>query len=134
MSPETTKKLLPLKDVVVGAFTAENWNELGILTGTLDWIRNHPRLLRSLSWSDGDYSGHVLSALIRMVEVDEANFEVIKEYIEEKLGPEGEYVSSTPTIGRKITFSPFVFQGRAALRRQAVWYDADVWRGGGGGQ
>lgn len=57
LPPETTKKLLPLKDVVVGAFTAENWDELGIITGALDWIHNHPRLLRSLSWSDTTIAG-----------------------------------------------------------------------------
>jgi hypothetical protein len=35
------------------------WLELGLLTGNRDRIQDHPRLLRSLSWGDDDYQGHV---------------------------------------------------------------------------
>jgi hypothetical protein len=37
--------------------------EIGYHTGTIDWIEVHDRLLRSLSWGDGDYGGHVFDAL-----------------------------------------------------------------------
>ena len=36
------------------------WKEVGLLTDTLDQIEGHSRLLRSLSFGDDDYEGHVL--------------------------------------------------------------------------
>lgn len=38
------------------------WMELGLLTDTLDYIRGHGRLLRSLSWGDDDYLACVIDA------------------------------------------------------------------------
>jgi len=35
--------------------------------GQLDYVRDHPRLLRSLSWGDDDYEGHVIDAVPRML-------------------------------------------------------------------
>ena len=105
---DTQKKLLPLKEEIVGQFTPENWNELGILTSSLDLIRNHPRLLRSLGFNDTDYAGHVLDVLIRIVGADDANFNVIQRYVEEKFG-NGEVVSIGVPKGRRIVFSPAVF-------------------------
>ena len=50
-----------LKDMVVNAFDASDWRELGALTNSLDDVENHPRLLRSLSWGDPDYHGLALT-------------------------------------------------------------------------
>jgi hypothetical protein len=35
------------------------WMEIGLLTGAIEDIRNHSRLLRSLAWGDPDYQGAV---------------------------------------------------------------------------
>lgn len=41
-------------------FDQGDWLELGLITDTYERIKNHGRLLRSLDWSDRDYSGNVL--------------------------------------------------------------------------
>lgn len=55
--------IIALSGAILGAFSSSEWTELGYLTDTDDWIDRHPRLLRSLSWGDDDYKGHVLDAL-----------------------------------------------------------------------
>ena len=44
-------------------FDRSKWMELGLETGTLDYIQNHGRLLRSLSWGDDDYLACVIEAV-----------------------------------------------------------------------
>lgn len=39
------------------------WMEIGLLTDTLDYIKGHPRLLRSLSWGDDDYLSCVIDTI-----------------------------------------------------------------------
>ncbi len=48
---------------IYATFDRTKWMELGLETGALDYIRNHPRLLRSLSWGDDDYLSCVLDAV-----------------------------------------------------------------------
>jgi hypothetical protein len=43
------------------------WKEVGLLTDTLDQIEGHSRLLRSLSFGDDDYEGHVLDMTGRVL-------------------------------------------------------------------
>lgn len=52
--------LLEMRNLVVQSFNESNWRELGALTNMLDEVNRHPRLLRSLSWGDVDYSGLAL--------------------------------------------------------------------------
>jgi hypothetical protein len=48
---------------IYATFDRTKWMELGLETGALEYIRNHPRLLRSLSWGDDDYLSCVVEAV-----------------------------------------------------------------------
>lgn len=103
-------ELLQLKNAVVEDFDASNWRELAALTNTLDEVENHPRLLRSLSWGDPDYDSLALVFLRKMIGTNDENLGVVKSYIYEKCEQSGEDISSEKQIGRKIVFSPSIFQ------------------------
>ncbi len=57
------RKVLAIATAVESTFSSSEWVELGYLTGMSEWIDRHPRLLRSLSWGDPDYRGHVIDAV-----------------------------------------------------------------------
>ena len=82
------------------------------MTDCLDLIREHPRLLRSLTWKDPDYEGNALAVLIQIVENDAQNLEIIAEYFVQKYPSEreGVNVSSQSIPGREIYFTPSVFE------------------------
>lgn len=103
-------ELIELKNAVVEGFSASNWRELAALTNTIEEVENHPRLLRSLSWGDPDYDGLVLVFLRKMIGAKDQNLAVVKNYISEKCEQSGEDVSSEKPLGRKIVFSPNIFQ------------------------
>lgn len=105
------RKLIPLKEIAVSHFQAENWLELGLLTGSLDLVQRHERLLRSLRFGDDDYPGAALAVLMSIVEREAANLDFIEEYIQSKFGQtDGENVSTSVSTGRRIVFTPSVFQ------------------------
>jgi len=104
------EKLIQLKDSVVADFDSSNWRELGALTNTLDEVEKHPRLLRSLSWGDPDYDGLALTFLRKMIGSNDENLAVVKDYIEKTCTYHGEDVSSEQAHGKKIIFSPSIFE------------------------
>lgn len=110
IAPEESKKLVALKNVAVEHFKEEDWLELGALTGRLSEVKDHDRLLRSLSWGDADYGGHAFSTLISMAEADPRNLEVIDSYISKRFPGGGENISSTEGAGKRIYFTPSVFE------------------------
>jgi hypothetical protein len=55
--------ILALKRTIMATFNHDKWIELGYTIGLEDRINNHPRLLRSLSWNDSDYSECVVNFL-----------------------------------------------------------------------
>lgn len=103
-------QLIQLKNVVVADFDASNWRELGALTNTLDQVESHNRLLRSLSWGDDDYDGLTLTFLRKMIGPNDENLDVVQDYVSKKCTNSGENVSSEESDGRKIVFSPSIFQ------------------------
>ena len=109
LDPDQQKSLLPLKERIAAHFTSENWLDLGALTGTLDVVQSHSRLLRSLSFGDEDYAGHVMSVLLSMVGRDPANLKRIEDYVSARFAPGGESVSSIE-LGRRVYFTPSVFE------------------------
>ena len=106
----TGKQLVAMKNQIVSNFSESNWREIGALTETLDMIERHSRLLRSLSWGDDDYDGHVLTVLKDMIDADEQNLAIIRDYISRHCSDSGEFVSSHDEDQRKITFSPVAFK------------------------
>lgn len=107
---DTRQKILALKDQVIQHFTKEDWLSLGLLTGYDDQVRRHDRLLRSLYFGDDDYAGEAINMLLLMVSQEERNLSAIEAYVDGKYGPAGANVSSVPSIGRRIYFTPNAFQ------------------------
>ena len=110
LDPDIAKQLVALKNHIVAGFNDSHWRELGMLTNHLDAVERHPRLLRSLSFGDDDYEGHVLSMLQKMVTADPDYLEVITRYVETKCPEAGEFISSEDNDTRRIVFSPNVFR------------------------
>src|SRR5208282_6888588 len=86
-SEERAELMLALQKAIVSSFDEGDWKELGYETGTIDWIDEHPRLLRSLHWNDPDYGGHVFDALemLRRKNVHSLEFLLGKEKIRQRL-------------------------------------------------
>tara|TARA_R110000824_G_scaffold35499_3_gene111204 strand:- start:2010 stop:2774 length:765 start_codon:yes stop_codon:yes gene_type:complete len=101
--------LIRLKDAVVQDFDSSNWRELGALTNMIDEVERHPRLLRSLSWGDPDYDGLALTFLRKMIGQEDQNLATVVSYIHKICGEAGENISSEVEPGRKIVFSPAIF-------------------------
>lgn len=106
----TGAELIQLKKIVIGEFNESNWMELGAITNTLEQVENHPRLLRSLNWRDDDYDGLALTFLRKMIGPNDENLAIIQDYIAKTCLTIGENVSSEVNEGRKIIFSPNIFQ------------------------
>jgi len=77
---ERRQQILVLAKAIDATFSSSEWTEVGYLTGTDQYIDRHPRLLRSLSWGDNDYKGHVLDAVAHMLDADGANLKRLVEY------------------------------------------------------
>jgi hypothetical protein len=103
------KKILSLKEQIISNFKQENWEEIGLLTDTIDYIQQHNRLLRSLSWGDEDYAGCVLEVLIKITSLNDNALEIIEKYINKKFQNHSHYISAKPSQ-KKITFAPDVFE------------------------
>ncbi len=108
--PDIGKQLVALKNHIVAGFNDSHWRELGMLTNHLEQVERHPRLLRSLSFGDDDYDGHVLSMLQQMVTDAPDNLGVITEFVQTTCLEAGEYISSEDNDTRRIVFSPNVFR------------------------
>ena len=106
----TGPDLVRLKKSVVANFDSSNWRELGALTNTLDEIERHDRFLRSLSWGDSDYDGLALTFLRKMIGPNDENLSVVLDYVNTKCATTGDDISSEQTEGRKVIFSPNLFQ------------------------
>jgi hypothetical protein len=74
------KKILAIAQAIQETFTSSEWTEIGYLTGTDEWIDRHPRLLRSLSWDDSDYKGHVMDTVAHILDNDPSNLKQLIEY------------------------------------------------------
>ena len=102
-------KLLGLQSLIVKEFNSENWLQLGIITGCDDLVKGHYRLLRALRFGDDDYSGAALEVILEIVARENKNMAFIEKYIAENFDHGGQNVSSYVVPGRKIYFTPNVF-------------------------
>ena len=108
MDKELGKRIIALRQSIVANFKAEDWEEVGLLSGHSETIDTYPRLLRSLNWGDEDYAGNVLGVLRQIAEEDQKAFHAIEQFVQQKFPGDSEYVSAKPAE-RRITFSPNVF-------------------------
>ena len=102
-------QLIQLKNTVVSNFDSSNWIELGAIVNMLDEVESHPRLLRSLRWNDTDYDGVALTVLRDMIGENNENLKPVQKYVATKCVIAGEDISSEQVEGRKIIFSPSIF-------------------------
>lgn len=77
---DVKKAIVVLARAIEATFSSSEWTELGYLTDTDEWIDSHPRLLRSLSFGDPDYKGHVFDAVKHILTKDQTNIAVLLEY------------------------------------------------------
>ncbi len=78
LDPNSRRALiLALQRAIKDQFSVGDWKELGYLSGTEDWVSGHSQLLRSLTWGDDDYAGHVFTAIERMLEQDPENLGIM---------------------------------------------------------
>ena len=77
---ERRQKILALSKAVEATFSSSEWTEIGYLTDTDGYIDGHPRLLRSLNWSDLDYKGHAMDAVAHILDRDSGNLRKLLEY------------------------------------------------------
>ncbi len=113
MTKEQGKDFIELKKDIRKHFTHSDWLELGYLLGASDIINGHPRLLRSLDFSDEDYDACILDALDQIYNRDINNLREIRAFISDKYSkPQVSEFVSTAHIEvpkRMVTFSPQVF-------------------------
>lgn len=100
------ERLLELKKLIIKNFTQSNWQDIGLLTDSLEHIADHPRLFRSMDFGDDDYEEHAGYVLLELVKG--GYLPTIEEYVSVKFGDDSEYVSSQPSE-RRITFAPVAF-------------------------
>ena len=113
MLASSIQRQLPiLADNLTQHFKHSDWLSIGVMTGCLELVREHPRLLRSLTWKDPDYEGNALAVLIQIIENDPQNLTTISDYLVQKYpsAREGVNVSSRPIPGREVYFTPSVFE------------------------
>lgn len=108
MDLELGKRIIALRERVVSSFDADNWEEIGRLTGHSNLIDHHSRLLRSLYWGDEDYAGNALSVLKSIAQLDRDALATIERYLDERFPDASYFVSARPSE-RRITFAPAVF-------------------------
>lgn len=110
VTPAVRRRLTELKADVAEKFNGGHWSELAALTGCERQIEDHPRLLRALSFGDDDYEPLVLPMLLKVVNQDPANLAIIEQYLVDTFDIGGESASTAPSKGRRIVFTPSVFE------------------------
>lgn len=66
-----------IKEAIIECYSQSNWIDLGYQTDCQDYIKDHPRLLRSLRFDDDDYPRHVLNSLDHIVAADSENLGIL---------------------------------------------------------
>jgi hypothetical protein len=112
LTPSIQRQLPSLAEHITQHFKHSDWLSIGVITGCLELVREHSRLLRSLTWKDPDYEGNALAVLIQIVENEPQNLTIISDYLVQKYpsAREGVNVSSRPLPGREVYFTPSVFE------------------------
>jgi hypothetical protein len=104
---ETLRIITVIQKYIEKEFNDSDWNNLGELTGCSDLIRNHPRLLRALSFGDEDYSSCITDVLIQIFRRDANNLDLIIEFYQIRdWGIINEPESSTKAFAEVITKIP----------------------------
>lgn len=77
---ERSRTIPVLKRAIEATFGEDDWKEIGYSTDAIEWVEEHPRLLRSLYWKDDDYGGHVFDAIEHILELNPDNLDTLLHY------------------------------------------------------
>lgn len=115
--------ILALKGAMEATLTEATWKELGYATDTNDWIKEHPRLLKSCYWGDNDYPRHVLDALEQILEKDPANLQIVLDF-----GEIGKWIKENrPYVYAEVAVADVaVVRSLADAREAAKGFDVDA--------
>lgn len=102
-------EFLRVKNTIVAKFDEENWLDIGMITDSLEIVRGHGRLLRSLNFGDPDYGGNAVNVLMQIVSRAPQNLTHIRDYVDERFPDSNGHISMSPGR-RRITFCPTVFE------------------------
>ncbi len=103
-------KIIELKDKIVPNFTKSHWQELGMIIGLSDVMIKHNRLLRNLSFGDGDYEGNVIEVLKQFEERYSGILVEVKKHIHSKFSNTNIVNISSMPQAKSIVFTPSVFK------------------------
>lgn len=105
-------RIINLKRRIVSTtgITAENWDEIGLLTGSKELIDLHPRLIRSLKWNYPDYAANALEVLEGIGDRNPDALDAIEGYLDDHF-PEAAQHESGPPADAGGTFFPSVLPG-----------------------
>jgi len=111
----TGRALIALTKRVVDCFTASDWQMVATLLDATDAVYGSERLLRSQRFGDNDYQGEALTAVRKIIDAKPNNLQDLIMYLEEQYPSKGDgaaeqSISSKDDGGRRIVFSPLVFQ------------------------
>lgn len=70
---DLNERVLVLGRAATDRFGSTEWTEVGYLTGTIEWINGHGRLLRSLRFGDGDYGEHCFDGIRKILTSSDEN-------------------------------------------------------------
>lgn len=73
---------LALKRAIEDKFDASDWQELGLLTGSTEYLDRHPRLYRSLSFGDPDYGTCIVQVLPEVLGPDLEHLDAVLDFVD----------------------------------------------------
>ncbi len=78
-------RLMAMKDFIVRSpeFGESAWRNIGILTNEHQYIDDHPRLLRSLSFGDDDYEACAIQALMHIVNNQKNGMTILEKFLKD---------------------------------------------------
>lgn len=112
MDSQERKKVNVATKYAIEAFSGNDWHSLGQLTGGLNIVQNHPRLLRSLSFGDDDYPSCAAEVLNEIFKKNPAAIDDVVDYFDIDVW----FEQKDPARYRKVFFG-------SAIKSPDFWVD-----------
>src|ERR1022692_2200213 len=77
-----TKKVAVISKYAADTFTSGDWPSFGQITGQIELVSGHPRLLRALSFGDDGHSGCVIEVLNQVFDKQEGLVDEVIEHFD----------------------------------------------------
>jgi hypothetical protein len=117
-------RLFSAHEFVRDHFTKSDWYKLAYLTDNLDLIEDHPRLLRSLDFSDDDYEGNSLQVLMKIISLNPSHIDQIEAYVADR-----QRWAAQPTVKQaEMVVTDFVSTNRRSMPERVIRFAPDVFQ------